>query len=392
MAFEPTAMILIDTDVSATPSNSAPDRLTHSALWERIGTQWTSSEKKELVCCRIIDETADVKTFVFSAQDGVPFSFEPGQFITISVEVNGHMLARCYTISSPPTRPYTLSISVKRVAGGLVSNWLHDTLQPGGSLEVYGPSGVFTPSSYPAAKSLYLSAGSGVTPLMSMTRAGHDLGLNRDIVFLHSARTPADIIFRSELAQLSASADRLAVVHVCEGIGLEADWNGPIGRLSLELLERYVPDFREREVFTCGPAGYMQSVREILGRGGHDPARYHQESFDISAGSAEGSVTAARVSPRSAATGLHHAFSVRLARSGKTFTMGDNETVLAAARKAGVAVPSSCGQGLCGTCKTLVLEGNVEMQHNGGIRQREVDKGLRLLCCSRPKTDLLLDL
>jgi ferredoxin-NADP reductase len=385
-------MILTDTDVSATSSNAVPDRLTDSALWERVGAQWTSSEKKELVCCRIIEETPDVKTFVFSAGDGVLFSFEPGQFITISVEVNGQMLARCYTISSPPTRPYTLSISVKRVPGGVVSNWLHDALQPGGTLEVYGPSGVFTPSSYPAKKSLYLSAGSGVTPLMSMTRAGHDLGLNRDIVFLHSARTPADIIFRSELSQLSASANRLTVVHVCEGTGLEADWNGPVGRLSLELLERYVPDFREREVFTCGPAGYMQSVKEILGRGGHDPARYHQESFDIRASSAEGGVTAAPASSCSAAAGLHQAFSVRLARSGKTFTMDDSETVLAAARRAGVPVPSSCGQGLCGTCKTVVLEGDVDMRHNGGIRQREVDKGLRLLCCSRPNTDLVLDL
>lgn len=392
MVFERIAMILADTDVSATPSIAFPDRLADSALWERVGTQWTSSEKKELVCCRIIDETSDVKTFVFSARDGVPFSFEPGQFITISARVNEQVLARCYTISSPPTRPYTLAISVKRVPGGVVSNWLHDTLQPGDTLEAYGPSGSFTPSSYPARKSLYLSAGSGVTPLMSMTRAGHDLGLNRDIMFLHSARTPADIIFRSELSNLSASANRLTVAYICEGIGLEADWNGLVGRLSLELLECYVPDFREREVFTCGPAGYMRSVKEILGRGGHDPARYHQESFDISASGAEKAVTTAPTSSCSAAAGLHQKFGIRLARSGKSFTMNNSETVLAAARRAGVPVPSSCGQGLCGTCKTLVLEGDVEMQHSGGIRQREVDKGLRLLCCSRPKTDLVLDL
>jgi ferredoxin-NADP reductase len=190
-------------------------------------------------------------------------------------------------------------------------------------LQAYGPSGVFTPSSHPANKSLYLSAGSGVTPLMSMTRAGHDLGLNRDIVFLHSARTPEDIIFRRELSQLSASANRLKVVHVCEGIGLEDDWNGPVGRLSLELLEAYVPDFREREAFTCGPAGYMKSVRELLAHGGHDPARYHQESFDISASSDEGSVTAIPALSCGVTAEGRHSFSVRLARSGKTFTMDD---------------------------------------------------------------------
>ncbi|MFM0152974.1 FAD-binding oxidoreductase [Paraburkholderia sediminicola] len=385
-------MTLADTHVDATSPDAFEDRLTDSAIWERSGTQWTSSEKRALVCCRIIDETHDVKTFVFSADNGAPFSFEPGQFITVSADINNQSLSRCYTISSPPTRPYTMSISVKRVPGGVVSNWLHDELRPGNTLQAYGPSGAFTPSSYPAKKSLYLSAGSGVTPLMSMTRAGHDLGLNRDIAFMHSARTPQDIIFRNELSQLSASADRLRVVHLCEGPGIEPDWRGPVGRLSLELLERSVPDFREREVFSCGPAGYMHSVKEILRQGGHDPARYHQESFDIAAGIAEGGVKAVPAKPCSTTGNGRQSFSIRLARSGKTFTMESTETVLAAARKAGVPVPSSCGQGLCGTCKTSVLEGDVDMRHNGGIRQREIDKGLRLLCCSRPKSDLVLDL
>jgi ferredoxin len=165
-----------------------------------------------------------------------------------------------------------------------------------------------------------------------------------------------------------------------------------VGRLSLELLERYVPNFREREVFTCGPAGYMKSVRELLAQGGHDPARYHQESFDISASSAEGGVTAIPALSCGVTAEGRHSFSVRLARSGKTFMIDDTETVFAAARKAGVPVPSSCVQGLCGTCKTSVLEGDVDMRHNGGIRQREIDKGLRLLCCSRPKSDLVFDL
>ncbi|WP_410815263.1 2Fe-2S iron-sulfur cluster-binding protein [Paraburkholderia sp.] len=385
-------MMLSDRNSGSTSVNAFADRLADAGIWERAGARWSSAEKKTLICCRVVDETHDVKTFTLSAEEGLPFSFEPGQFVTISVEIGGQAVTRCYTISSPPTRPYTLSITVKRVPAGVVSNWLHDTLHPGSSLQVYGPSGVFTPSSHPTRKSLYLSAGSGITPLMSMTRAGYDLGLNRDVVFLHSARTPEDIIFRTELSQLSASANLLKVLHVCEGTGFEDNWKGPVGRLSLELLERQVPDFREREVFTCGPAGYMKSVRNILVEGGHDPDRYHQESFDIAAASADDGVTAAPALPCDVTTGVRHSFGVRLARSGRTFTMDDTETILAAARKAGVPVPSSCGQGLCGTCKTSVLEGDVDMQHNGGIRQREIDKGLRLLCCSRAKSDLVLDL
>jgi ferredoxin len=129
----------------------------------------------------------------------------------------------------------------------------------------------------------------------------------------------------------------------------------------------------------------MDAAKGLLAGAGFDLARYHQESFDISAD----------VQPEPEPTAPGQAldtFTVRLARSGKTFTMGADQTVLAAAKKAGAVVPSSCSQGVCGTCKTAVLEGSVAMNHNGGIRQREIDKGLRLLCCSRPTSDLVIDL
>jgi ferredoxin-NADP reductase len=138
-----------------------------------------------------------------------------------------------------PTRPYLLSITVKRVPRRVMSNWLHDNMKPGSQLQAYGPSGTFTPTSSPAAKSLYLSAGSGVTPLMSMTRASVDLGLDRDIAFVHSARTPADIVFREELHRLAKLSPRLRLFFVCEGTGDEEDWAGATGRLSLRRLSAF---------------------------------------------------------------------------------------------------------------------------------------------------------
>jgi ferredoxin-NADP reductase len=180
-------MIVSENFCVSDPAPEATDRFTASSTWERVDAQWVSNERKALVCCRVSAETHDVRTFVFSAEDGRAFSFEPGQFITVSVDINGETVSRCYTISSPPTRPYTLSITVKRTPGGVMSSWLHDNMKPGVVLHAFGPSGVFTPASAPAVKALYLSAGSGVTPLMSMTRAAFDLGLNRDIVFVHSA-------------------------------------------------------------------------------------------------------------------------------------------------------------------------------------------------------------
>ncbi|MBN3777961.1 hybrid-cluster NAD(P)-dependent oxidoreductase [Burkholderia sp. Ac-20345] len=366
------------------PAPEAHDRFSSPGTWDGTGRTWASGERQVLTCCRVVDETHDVRSFEFRVGDGSPVRFEPGQFMTVSANVHGQTVERCYTISSPPTRPYLLSITVKRVPGGVMSNWLHDNMRPGGKLSAYGPSGSFTPTAAPAAKLLYLSAGSGVTPLMSMTRASIDLGLDLDIVFVHSARTPADIVFRHELQRLEARSPRLRTFFVCEGAGDDAQWPGSIGRLGLQLLAEHVPDYADREAFTCGPAGYMTAVRDVLRSGGHDPARYHQESFDINA-----AVAPPPAAP--AADASSETFTIKLSRSSKTFTMNATDTVLSAARKAGVAIPSSCSQGICGTCKTRVLEGTVNMQHNGGIRDREVQKGFRLLCCSRPTSDLVLE-
>ena len=361
------------------------DRFNSASTWERADAQWSNHEQRTLTCARVSVETHDVRTFVFSTPEGGIFSFEPGQFITVSAEIEGKEVSRCYTIASPPTRPYTLAITVKRTPGGVMSNWLHEHMREGVELKAFGPSGVFTPSSGPALNSLYLSAGSGVTPLMSMTRAALDLGLNRDIVFIHSARTPEDIIFRNELSALCGLSDKLRVIHICEALGNQPDWPGPVGRLSLELLKEHVPDFREREVFICGPAGYMDASRKMLVEGGHEPSRYHQESFSFAQ-------TVECAGEPAAEPAEQAAYTVRLARSGREFTMDASQTVLVAARKAGVPLPSSCSQGICGTCKTRVIEGSVEMKHNGGIRPREIEKGMRLMCCSRPTSDLVLDL
>ncbi|HDS1736939.1 hybrid-cluster NAD(P)-dependent oxidoreductase [Pseudomonas sp. BP8] len=364
----------------------ADQRFADTDHWAAHGAQWESGASKRIECLSVVDETHDVKTFTFHCPDYHALAYEPGQFLTVSPRIDGQSVSRCYTLSSSPTRPFTFSITVKRVPGGAVSNWLHDNLKAGDAMAASGPAGVFTPVAGPARKLLYLSAGSGITPLMAMTRAAADLHADLDIVFVHSARTPKDIIFRDELARLEHSMPRFRTLFFCEGLGDEPDWTGPLGRLSIEQLQQRIPDFMERSVFTCGPKGYMDAAKAMLGNAGFDLARYHQESFDISA------EVLPEPLPGADSALVQDTFSVRMARSGKTFTMTAQQTVLSAAKQAGAVVPSSCSQGVCGTCKTALLEGSVEMNHNGGIRQREIDKGLRLLCCSRPTSDLVIDL
>jgi 3-phenylpropionate/trans-cinnamate dioxygenase ferredoxin reductase subunit len=352
--------------------------------------RWTSDAEETLVCCHVRQETHDVKSFFFRSPQGRTFSFEPGQFVTLELDIDGEAVNRCYTISSSPARPHTISITVKRVPGGKVSNWLHDNLKAGSRVSVLGPSGEFSCALHPRRPYLFLSAGSGVTPLMSMTRALTDLAIADDIVFVHSARTPKDIIFRHELNTLTYTHPGVRQIQICQKRDGELEWPGLTGFLDRSVLEREVPDFRERTVFCCGPAPYMAAVRALLTDAGFDMGHYHEESFNL------GELTAA--SPAEAppvecapASGEGVGVKVRFARTGDEITVAPGQTVLAAAQAHGLRLPASCSQGLCGTCKSKLVEGQVDMQHGGGIRKREIDQGMFLPCCSKPLSDLVVD-
>jgi len=177
---------------------------------------WADEDQTVLVCTAVSDVTHDVKNFVFEPEGDQLFEFDAGQFLTLMLDIDGTPVNRCYTISSPPTRPNRIAITVKRIVGGKVSNWVHDNILPGSKVKAMAPLGAFTLTSRRAEKFLFLSAGSGITPLMSMLRTLYDLGSDADVVFLHSARTPSDILFRSELAAIELLMPNLRVVHVCE--------------------------------------------------------------------------------------------------------------------------------------------------------------------------------
>nr|WP_143752213.1 hybrid-cluster NAD(P)-dependent oxidoreductase [Burkholderia sp. SRS-W-2-2016] len=431
----------------ALTSFDAPSRVTQPRFWDALPARWSSDADDTLVCCQVRQETHDVKSFFFRAPSERAFVFEPGQFITLELEIDGEPINRCYTISSPPTRPHTISITVKRVPGGKVSNWLHDNLHAGMQVRVLGPAGEFSCARHPARKYLFLSAGSGITPLMSMSRAHHELGEDSDIAFVHSARTPDDIIFARELDLIAANQANFRTAFVCERVGARTNWPGVTGFLTLPLLKLIAPDFLEREVFTCGPAPYMAAVRKLLDEGGFDRRHYHEESFsfgsgddvevllpEVRAGEAvpdaivnsaaglvatatpEAPVVAGKFEQTAAdARNLEPApvsveaaetvettetvetvetatrFKVSFARSHREIECGNDQHVLDAAKKAGVRLPSSCTQGMCGTCKVKLVSGEVAMKHAGGIRQREIDQGMVLLCCSKPLSDLVVD-
>lgn len=365
---------------------------------------------QELVLRRRLRVTHDVVTLVLEPTVPGGVSFRPGQYVTLAAVVDGVAVERCYTISSPPTRPHLLTVTVKRVEGGGLSPWLHDGLEVGDRLTARGPLGGFTVAEHPAPRYLLLSAGSGITPTLSTLRAMADLGdlggtddtggTGLDVVVVHAGRTPADLPCRAELEALATTEAGLRVVWVCDD---DAEgwlpWTGPRGRLSTALLAEQVPDLLDREVLTCGPPGFMAAARTALAELGADPARCHEESFELGEAAAQGvppadgpgaavaDVPAARASAPASVPGA----TVRFGRSGREVACPPGTTVLTAAQQAGVVLPSSCGGGLCGTCKSGLLAGKVEMNHQGGIRPREVAAGKFLPCCSTPDGDIVVD-
>jgi len=341
---------------------------------------WTGESDDRLICRQVIDETHDVKSFVLTAPTPHLFRYKPGQFLTFALPIGGEILYRCYTIASAPTRPYAVSITVKRVPGGPVSNWLHDYVRPGSVLQATGPLGDFTSALHPAPKYLFLSGGSGITPLMSMARSYADLAADADILFVHSARSPADLIFRRELDLIAARLPGFRSVAICENDAPDERWGGYRGRLSLEALKLIAPDFLSREIFTCGPAPYMAAVRGLLADAAFDQAHYHEESFVF-----------ADLAPEETASATATSFRIEFRKSGRVIECDAERFVLTAAKEAGMRLPSACTRGICGTCKSKLISGQVAMLHEGGIRQREIDQGQILICCSRPLGDLVID-
>jgi glycine betaine catabolism B len=381
-------------------------------------------------CIRIIEETADAKTFRFAAEPPVLFSYKPGQFVTLDLEIDGKQVSRSYSISSTPSRPHTLEITVKRVPAaspdlprGLVSNWLNDNLKIGDRVKLSGPMGKFTCFTYPAPKLLFLSAGSGITPMMGMSRWIYDTGADCDVVFFHSARTANDVIFRDELELL---ATRQSNFHLAISLTGTAGSTGLKGRLTPAMLAVICPDFADRVVFVCGSSSFMDSAKQMLVDLNFPMDNYHQESFGspkkkaaqqmnpaietaaanapkfgIAAflGNIKSNFTAQSLSPAGAVAitlergtpAATTSIQVVFEKSGKEVVGDGDESILELAERVGVKIRSSCRAGSCGSCKKLMRSGTVKMSEEEGLEPGEAEAGYVLCCVAYPQDRIVID-
>lgn len=337
---------------------------------------WQPATLATLECVAIRSETHDVKTFSFRLLDAVSARYHPGQFICLELLLDGEPLHRNYTLSSSPSRPDLLAITVKRVAGGRVSNWLNDRLRVGDQLRARAPAGEFHCEAAPLDRLLLLSAGSGITPMLSMLRWMTDLQLDNDILFLHSGQSEADLIARQEIELLAKLHGRCQVVYTLTR-AKPGDLRGFRGRLDRSMLDQ-VAKLPQRQVYVCGPRPFMQHARAQLLALGLPEAHYFEESFGIR----EGDPGTVSTMPQKVSI---------LFDSWDTLVEGDSRrTLLEQAEHAGVAIPFSCRGGFCGSCRVKLESGEVEVLQDAGLSEADKSEGYVLACSCRPKSDLVL--
>lgn len=338
---------------------------------------WNDAEPLE--CVSVIPEVPDTATFTFRVPSGALFDFQPGQFLTLEIPVPGGPVHRTYTISSSPSRPRSISITAKAQKDSIGTRWMLDNLAPGVRLRAFGPAGLFSHMNHDDGKYLFISAGSGITPMMSMTTWMFDLGTEPDIVFINCARRPGEIIFRERLEHMASRAPGIDLHWVVERPDRYAPWTGYRGTFNQLMLGLMAPDYLEREVFCCGPDPFMQAVREALQGLGFDMDRYHQESFHAPVETEADVPELDDVVPDEDTRA-----EVIFAGSGVIAKVAETDTILSAARANGLNIPSGCTFGVCGTCKVRKTAGEVHMVHNGGISEDDIAEGYILACCSHP--------
>ena len=352
-------------------------------------TAWAGSRKwsGQLRVGRIFQETTDVKTFrLMNPLGGVlPFSYLPGQFLTIAVPMNGKPVRRSYTLASSPTQHDYAEITVKHEEEGVVSGFLHGSVKEGDLLECSGPSGSFIFTGRECKCILLIGGGVGITPLMSVLRYLTDRSWAGDMYLLYGCRTPQDIIFRDELDYLQRRHPNLRVL-VTVSHPDDPDWKGPKGRISRQLISESVPDLPSRYVHICGPVPMMEAVKQMLAELGVPRERIKIEAFGPALGKAERTTSedmtsAGRGIKRDAAS---------LALPTVTFSMSDKsapllpgEVILEVAEDIGVDIDYSCRLGTCGVCRIQLLSGQVTMAVEEGLEPGDKEKGMILACQAR---------
>jgi len=347
----------------------------------------------------IKQETPDAITFTFEVPGSLKelYKYTQGQHLTLRFIINGKEERRSYSMCSSPVEE-DLSVTVKRVKGGVVSNYIHDHLQPGSEVEAMPPEGwFFTPLDADNKKNYYFfAAGSGITPLMSMMKTILEQEQMSFIFLLYGNRNEDTIIFKEELHRLSQHyAGQLHLTHLLsqpnrektKGLGGlfskgKISWTGKSGRINgqavREFLQENPPRHKASEYFLCGPGDMIDAAEKALTALGTEAKNIHHEYFSSAAPATAGTAVAGIDGARVVAI---------LDKKRIETTVPAGKSILAALLDAKADAPYSCTAGACATCMAKLLKGKVKMDVCYALDESEIAKGYILTCQSHPVTD-----
>ncbi|MFC5192773.1 2Fe-2S iron-sulfur cluster-binding protein [Algoriphagus aquatilis] len=336
----------------------------------------------------VVKETSDTVTIYFEQPE--PYlDYKPGQFLTLVMEFEGREQRRSYSLCTSPFVDPFPGISVKRVPNGLFSNFLNEKVFPGKTLNVVKPMGNFTTDFHSKNRRHFflIAGGSGITPIMGILKSVLVNEPQSIVTLIYASRNEEQIIFKKQLELLQlANPDRLEIIHNLSQPS--ESWTGLKGRLSGEVLKElfakaeYEPRYEEI-YFMCGPDGIMDTAQQVLDELGVETDRIHRESFFSAA---------AHQAQEDAMKGINNGILTRdvtivLEGEEHVVTVNPGKTVLESGLAAGLNMPYSCQSGLCTACRGRVLNGQVKMDEDAGLSEKELAAGYVLCCVSRPLTD-----
>jgi ring-1,2-phenylacetyl-CoA epoxidase subunit PaaE len=318
------------------------------------------------------------------------FSFNQGQYLTLRTAVDGQDLRRSYSICAG-IDDGELRVGVRKVAGGLFSNWINQHLKPGDEVQVMPPQGRFFVPLDPNAKRHYLgiAGGSGITPILSIMKTVLGREPQARFTLLYANRSARSTMFKEEIEDLkNRHMARLVLHHVFSGEDTELPLHhGVMNRDKIsEFLGRLVDAKAIDHAFVCGPFQMNDEAEAALLAGGVAEERIHIERFGVAAPQGQAAVGAVEHESK---PGDAERARIVIVRDGlkREFEFAAHPSILDAASAAGLEVPFSCTSGVCGTCRAKLVDGQVRMTRNFALERGEVAAGFVLTCQAHPLTE-----
>lgn len=343
----------------------------------------------------MVRETPDAVTIYFEQPE--PYlEYKPGQFLTLILDINGKEERRSYSLCTSPYVDPHPGITVKRIAGGVVSNYLNESIKPGKTIEVMKPMGHFTADFHSKNKNhfIMIAGGSGITPIMGIAKSVLINEPESKVTLIYCNRSEEQVIFDQAIQKLvNEQKRRFEVVHTLSRPS--GDWSGLQGRLDEQMIEQVLEEKHfaaaDKELYyLCGPEGLMEASVEALLKLDVPHENIHRESFYTSS-----SEEAEKEAETDAADqpALTRSVTIDLEGEEHTFEVPPGKTILEAGLDEGYDMPYSCQSGLCTACRGRLSSGEVKMEQDAGLSDGEKKDGYILCCVSYPKSgDVKVDI